>query len=1176
MKYSFGSTEKVVVFFALFLFSSVNAQSITEISRSTDQLRSACKVTVYSKNKSVPAFIKFTDEQVSSKFGAMSLLAATLEMSADDKLQLLRSEKDDLGFIHYRYQQYYKNVKVESGQYLVHEKNGLAISANGNWVDHININATPSVSEHTASQNAQKYILEKTYGSSSKGQTLSIGKIAINEGELIIAAEDLDFEKNDLRLCYKFDVQTDRPLSKTFVYIDANTGKTIASESEIEFGSVTATATTMYSGTQTIKADSVSASSFRLRDATRGLGIETYNTKNTTNLAAAVDFTSTSTVFNTVTNKDNAAYDVQWAMESAYDYFLNVHGRNSVDNAGKKLISYAHYSSPGTFDAGRIGDGVFGFNDGTGAAGGFNPLTSIDIVSHEMTHGITFHTAGLHYGGESAALNESFSDIFGTCVEFYKKPATADFQLGEQAAVTPGTVIRSLANPKLTNLPNTYKGTNWYLGGNDYGGAHTNCGVQDFWFYLLCQGGSGTNDISNSYSVSAIGMTKAAKIAYRTLTVYLTSFSKYAEARDLSIQAAADLYGTCSAEVAAVTNAWYAVGVGAAYSASVVAAFTSNGVFSCSVPFTVRFTNTSVNDSTAVWDFGDGSSSSAMNPSHTYTMPGTYNVKLISSSCEGKDSVIKNSYITISTPTSPTVQGAASCSPSAFVLKASGSGTVNWYSAATGGTAFHTGGSFTTPVLDSTTTYYAEDEIAGTKTKFGPSNWAGQYGTTIAQYVNFTILQSAILRTVRTNSYLSGKRNIQIRDNIGNIVFDSIYDLPLGTVTIPFNVGLAPGAYHIGGDSLYFAFDGTNNSYPYTLANVASITGNTVANAFYILFYDWEIETAPCKSMRTPVTATIYKPPVVSLKLKVDTLCEKASPITLSGGLPAGGSYSGAGVKNGVFDPAIGIGDNLITYTYTDEHGCTNAIAKSILVVKDPMVTLLIPKDTLCEKSSAIPLSGGKPIGGVYFGMGVKNNVFDPALTGNGEFLISYSYSDSHSCSNNASQKIFVVKSPVVSLKLSTDTLCNDASPLTLTGGIPAGGTYSGIAVKNGAFDPGVSGKGTFLITYSFSDENSCTVSASQNIIVKSCTITDVKNNDDNDNVKVFSEAGTGKITIILQNEQSGINAQFEIFNTIGGKIFTASLFGEKTELHHDLASGIYFYRIKLDNKIISGKLIIM
>ena len=117
--------------------------------------------------------------------------------------------------------------------------------------------------------------------------------------------------------------------------------------------------------------------------------------------------------------------------------------------------------------------------------------------------------------------------------------------MGDQAAGTQGNVIRSLANPKLKNLPNTYKGTYWYSGGNDYGGAHTNCGVQDYWFYLLCQGGSGTNDNANAYSVTGIGMTKAEKIAYRTLTVYLTSFSKYADVRDLSIQAAADLYGMC-------------------------------------------------------------------------------------------------------------------------------------------------------------------------------------------------------------------------------------------------------------------------------------------------------------------------------------------------------------------------------------------------------------------------------------------------------------------------------------------------------------------------------------------------------------------------------------------------------------------------------------------------------
>lgn len=110
--------------------------------------------------------------------------------------------------------------------------------------------------------------------------------------------------------------------------------------------------------------------------------------------------------------------------------------------------------------------------------------------------------------------------------------------------------------------PNTYHGQYWSSSGD----AHINSTVLSHWFYLLSQGGSGTNDNSNSYSVTGIGINEAEQIAWRTESHYLTSSANYAAARAESIQAATDLYCANSPEVAAVTNAWYAVGVGTSYS----------------------------------------------------------------------------------------------------------------------------------------------------------------------------------------------------------------------------------------------------------------------------------------------------------------------------------------------------------------------------------------------------------------------------------------------------------------------------------------------------------------------------------------------------------------------------------------------------------------------------------
>ena len=185
------------------------------------------------------------------------------------------------------------------------------------------------------------------------------------------------------------------------------------------------------------------------------------------------------------------------------------------------------------------------------------------VFTCDFTHGLTSNTANLIYSAESGALNESFSDIFGTCVENYATPADWDWLIGEDLSSSP---FRSMSDPNSHGDPDTYFGTNWAsLTGGDSGGVHTNSGVQNFWFYLLSEGGSGVNDNSDAYNVTGLGISTAAKIAFRSLTLYLIESSEFADARFYSIQAATDLYGACSPEVESTTNAWYAVGVGDPY-----------------------------------------------------------------------------------------------------------------------------------------------------------------------------------------------------------------------------------------------------------------------------------------------------------------------------------------------------------------------------------------------------------------------------------------------------------------------------------------------------------------------------------------------------------------------------------------------------------------------------------
>ena len=123
------------------------------------------------------------------------------------------------------------------------------------------------------------------------------------------------------------------------------------------------------------------------------------------------------------------------------------------------------------------------YGDGN-LAQGYRPLVSLDICGHEITHGVTTYSANLTYSYESGALNESFSDIFGECIE-NTASGSNDWMMGCDIGVSGCGAFRNMANPNQFGDPDTYKGTYWYTGTGDNGGVHYNSGVQNKWFYVL-------------------------------------------------------------------------------------------------------------------------------------------------------------------------------------------------------------------------------------------------------------------------------------------------------------------------------------------------------------------------------------------------------------------------------------------------------------------------------------------------------------------------------------------------------------------------------------------------------------------------------------------------------------------------------------------------------------------
>ena len=302
---------------------------------------------------------------------------------------------------------------------------------------------------------------------------------------------------------------------------------------------------------------------YRLRETTRGMGIVTYDAKGADTFNQAEDFVDDDSIFSGSANSVGAS--LHWGLEETYDYFLDRYGRHGIDGEDGRLIAYANSTFEGDPNNAQWNGNFSLFGKGDSIAAG--PWVSLDIIGHELTHGVTQYSAGLIYENEPGALNESFSDIFGKMVEFYVRgPEKADWIIGKDIGMS-GFYVRSMEDPNLRGNPDTYNGALWtkYTNTpdqtNDNGGVHNNSGPQNFWFYLLCEGGSGTNDFKEHYFVTGIGPADAEQIAYRNLTTYLQPTSTYHEAALYSVQSAVDLFGDNSVQLQAVVDAWNAVGI---------------------------------------------------------------------------------------------------------------------------------------------------------------------------------------------------------------------------------------------------------------------------------------------------------------------------------------------------------------------------------------------------------------------------------------------------------------------------------------------------------------------------------------------------------------------------------------------------------------------------------------
>ncbi|MHB9027934.1 MAG: M4 family metallopeptidase [Candidatus Latescibacterota bacterium] len=443
------------------------------------------------------------------------------------ELRALPEERDSGGRTHLRLEQVYHGIPVWGSRLILHfDADGSLYALNGRYAP------TPAEIGPAAFT---------VTGAQAIGQARSdlAGKTVFEEdsllGTLIPGYTGPTAEK-----CIFPDGQTGKPLpvwrvetrpnirERWISLVDAGAGKVIEAwqANPRQDTELSATAKDALGDLRTFRV-TLNQGVYSLADP--GANIYTYDAKgkvitNSANLALA---TSQNNIW-----PDSIAVSAHANVRATYDYYLQKHNRLGVDGKKMRLPVIVHFTEDGKpyYNAFWAGE-YMAFGDGLPFA------AALDVVAHELTHGVTQFTVGLEYRFQSGALNEAISDIMASFVD-------PDWLMGEDL---PGGAIRDILNPEKFGLPAHMNNYREMSISQDNGGVHINEGIPSRACALLTE---------------AIGREKAANILYHILDArYLAPRAEFTDMRLAAIQSATDLFGAGSAEATAAKNSFDAVGI---------------------------------------------------------------------------------------------------------------------------------------------------------------------------------------------------------------------------------------------------------------------------------------------------------------------------------------------------------------------------------------------------------------------------------------------------------------------------------------------------------------------------------------------------------------------------------------------------------------------------------------
>lgn len=480
-------------------------------------------------------------------------------------------KSDDLGMDHLKYHQEYKGVKVLGGELILHAQHGVIELANGFTYATCDLeNVIPTLDIETVKEMVE-------LKNPSTALTEKQMQFAGDKWEIELVIYHASRSSVNASLAYQV-IYRPNLIDRIIHIVDAHTGSFISEHNAIckfhnhdihnhEAGEEcsaavildgqTATATDLLGVNRLINIFD-QGNTFYMIDASRSMYQPAADVFNANGVIVTLDALNTSPENNnfdyTEVSSNNNSWNDRTSVSAhynsgkAFEYFQDVHNRNSIDGNGGNIFSLIHVADQngnGMDNAFWNGQAMW-YGDGNQA---FQPLArGLDVAGHEISHGVVQSTANLTYQGESGALNESFADVFGAMID------RDDWQMGEDVVniqFFPSGALRDLEDPHNGAASGDFQGgfqpkhvNEMFTGSEDNGGVHINSGIPNHAFYLFA---------------TAVGKDKAEKVWYRALTLYLTASSQFIDLRLATERAAEDLYG--NTEVNALRSAMDQVGI---------------------------------------------------------------------------------------------------------------------------------------------------------------------------------------------------------------------------------------------------------------------------------------------------------------------------------------------------------------------------------------------------------------------------------------------------------------------------------------------------------------------------------------------------------------------------------------------------------------------------------------